>query len=192
MNKQKFLVLMNMIMLFLTVAVACTLTFVVVGCTPASKVTNEDQQIARLQADLQLQRDFFADLNNRMDVLNQTVVDLIASTTASASELAALQAQQTDLQIAQTAMQVQIYGMLTQLAVLQGYTNIVGIVDICGDAPGIVDEVLLKLSNGRFLASFSDNAAGQNTRFSILGNGNYISTDGSHCAIHIQDGNVTW
>lgn len=59
--------------------------------------------------------------------------------------------------------------------------NIVEIIDPCGDTPNKYDEVILKLGNGTYLASFSDNANGLNTRFSILLPGNYRTTDGTNC-----------
>lgn len=62
-----------------------------------------------------------------------------------------------------------------------GVDAIVQIIDPCGDAPGIYDEVILKLATGVLLASFSDNANGNNTRFSVLTPGNYTTTDGSNC-----------
>lgn len=74
-----------------------------------------------------------------------------------------------------------------------GAYEIVGLIDPCGDAPGIYDEVFLKLANGTVLASFSDNESGKNTRFSILTAGNYITTDGSNCHVHVDGaGNVSW
>lgn len=65
--------------------------------------------------------------------------------------------------------------------------TVVGIVDPCGDASGIFDEVFLRLENGTLVASFSDNASGSNTRFSILVPGSYITTDGSHCYFTIDN-----
>ncbi len=62
----------------------------------------------------------------------------------------------------------------------------VGLIDPCGDAPGIYDEVFLHLQNGTILASFSDNANGQNTRFSVLSPGSYIVTDGSGCKFSVD------
>lgn len=59
---------------------------------------------------------------------------------------------------------------------------VTSIVDPCGDAPGVIDEVLLKLANGQVLVSFSANANGNNTRLAILPPGNYVTTDGSNCA----------
>lgn len=65
----------------------------------------------------------------------------------------------------------------------------VELVDPCGDTPGVYDEVFLRLANGKLLSSFSDNANGQNTRFSILVPGNYITTDGSHCSFTVDSNN---
>lgn len=62
----------------------------------------------------------------------------------------------------------------------------VAVIDPCGDAPGIVDEVLLKLADGTILASFSENANGKNTRFALIGPGNYVTTDGSVCKFTIN------
>lgn len=69
---------------------------------------------------------------------------------------------------------------------------VVSIIDPCGDAPDIYDEVLLKLANGQFLASFSDNANGKNTRFALVPVGTYQTTDGSNCTFTINaDGSVS-
>lgn len=62
----------------------------------------------------------------------------------------------------------------------------VGLIDPCGDAPGIYDEVFLQLANGMILASFSSNASGLNTRFSVLIPGNYVTTDGSNCHFSVN------
>jgi hypothetical protein len=64
----------------------------------------------------------------------------------------------------------------------------VGLLDPCGDAAGVVDEVLLKLSNGTVLASFSDNANGKNTRFGVLAAGTYQTTDNSGCTFSLDTG----
>lgn len=65
----------------------------------------------------------------------------------------------------------------------------VGIIDPCGDAPGIYDEVFLQLANGTILASFSSNASGLNTRFSVLVPGSYVTTDGSNCYFTVNSSN---
>lgn len=66
----------------------------------------------------------------------------------------------------------------------------VGLVDPCGDAPGRYDEVFLKLANGMLLASFSDNANGMNTRFSVLTPGSYGTTDGDNCVFTVNSSGV--
>lgn len=69
----------------------------------------------------------------------------------------------------------------------------VALLNPCGDAPGVYDEVFLKLSNGTVLASFSDNANGYNTRFTVLVPGTYITTDGDNCTFSIDSsGNFTY
>lgn len=64
----------------------------------------------------------------------------------------------------------------------------VALVDPCGDAPGIYDEVFIKMANGLLVASFSDTAAGHNTRFSILTPGSYTTTDGDNCTFTVSPG----
>jgi hypothetical protein len=63
--------------------------------------------------------------------------------------------------------------------------SIVEVVDPCPTLNGAHDEVLLKLGNGTYLASFSDNISGYNTRFSIISNGSYATTDGTGCSFTI-------
>lgn len=70
---------------------------------------------------------------------------------------------------------------------------ITSIVDPCGDAPGVIDEVLLILSDGQVLVSLSDQSNGKNTRLSILSSGAYVTTDGSSCNFVLHsDGSVTY
>ena len=62
----------------------------------------------------------------------------------------------------------------------------VAIVDPCGSAPGILDEVFLRLANQRLVASFSDDVGGTNTRFAMLEPGSYITTDGDLCRFTVN------
>lgn len=62
----------------------------------------------------------------------------------------------------------------------------VGLIDPCGTASGIYNEVFLKLSSGTLLASFSDKANGQNTRLSVLTPGTYVTTDGDNCVFSVD------
>jgi Collagen triple helix repeat (20 copies) len=68
----------------------------------------------------------------------------------------------------------------------------VEIIDPCGDHPNAFDEVFLKMANGTLLASFSENANGKNTRFSVLTDGFYITTDNTGCQFSVNNGIVTW
>lgn len=55
----------------------------------------------------------------------------------------------------------------------------------CGDADGIADEVLIRLVNGDILVSFSDHRNGNNTRLALLEPGTYVTTDGDNCQFTI-------
>lgn len=86
-----------------------------------------------------------------------------------------------------TTLQNASNATLTQLATLQGYKSIVGIHDPCGPQ-GAYNEVFLKLSDGTYLASFSDNDNGKNTRFAVLEDGdNLRTTDGTNCYFTVSD-----
>lgn len=68
----------------------------------------------------------------------------------------------------------------------------VAIIDPCGKQSNY-DEVLVRLANGQILASFSENSNGKNTRFVLLGAGNYATTDGTNCTFSVDaSGNVTF
>lgn len=62
----------------------------------------------------------------------------------------------------------------------------VAIVDPCGPAPGVLDEVFFRLGNGRLVASYSDDAQGMNTRFALLEPGTYVTTDGDQCVFTVD------
>lgn len=84
-----------------------------------------------------------------------------------------------------TALQANYSAMLAELAQVQGYVGITDVYDPCGDKPGIFDEVFLHLSSGEYLASFSDNANGLNTRFAKLTPGTFRTTDNSACTFTV-------
>lgn len=74
-----------------------------------------------------------------------------------------------------------------------GAATPVALIDPCGQTPGYVNEVLLRLADGQILASFSDSASGLNTRFGITGAGSYMTTDGTGCYFNVgADGVVSW
>ena len=70
--------------------------------------------------------------------------------------------------------------------------NVVSLIDPCGTNPNIHNEVFLKLANDTIVASFSDNVNGYNTRFSVLSDGNYVTTDGDACNFTVTNGSITY
>lgn len=76
------------------------------------------------------------------------------------------------------------------IAVLQGYHNIVDFKDPC-NAQGSYNEIFLHLSDGGYIASFSDNASGSNTRFTKVIDGTYSTTDGTHCTFSVKNNGTT-
>lgn len=134
---------------------------------------NQSQSDAQSQAE----RDI-VDLRNRVQALesqlNVTITQItVLSNSVTNNNTATLNMIQ--------ALQAQASTTLVQLAVLQGYKSIVSIKDPCGAQNNSWNEVFLKLSDGSYVASFSDNANGLNTRFTLLKDGSYVTTDGTNC-----------
>ena len=88
-------------------------------------------------------------------------------------------------QVAISTLQAQYATALSQLATLNGYTNIVGIKDPCG-AQGTYNEIYLKISDGRYLGSYSQSSNGMNTRFIVLTDGDYTTMDGTSCKFTVS------
>lgn len=62
--------------------------------------------------------------------------------------------------------------------------------DVCQESLVNFSEVIIKLADGTYLASFSDNVNGYNTRFTILvPNISYQTTDGTNCRFMINSSN---
>lgn len=69
----------------------------------------------------------------------------------------------------------------------------VGIVNPCGDAPGIDDEVFLRLANGSLLWSESDSVGGTNTRLAVARAGTWQTTDNDQCFFTLDSNfNITY
>lgn len=65
------------------------------------------------------------------------------------------------------------------------------ILDPCGNAPGLNDQILLKLADGTVISSDRDNNGGKNTRLARLEPGTYLTTDGDNCTFSIDmQGNI--
>lgn len=84
-------------------------------------------------------------------------------------------------------MRAESNSLLLRIATLEGYTNIVEIHDLCGPKGSGVNEVLLKLSTGQYLASVSDHKNGKNTRLGLVKDGNWVTTDGTKCKFSVRN-----
>lgn len=67
----------------------------------------------------------------------------------------------------------------------------VEVIQPCGPGSAQYKEVILRLADGSLLSSFSDNAAGQNTRLALLPDGDYVDTDGSSCSFSVSTNGST-
>lgn len=70
-----------------------------------------------------------------------------------------------------------------------GVDSIAQLIDPCGDNPGQFDEVLIRLSTGQLLAYFE---SGGNRFLSLIGNGNYRTTDSQSCHFTVNNGVISW
>jgi hypothetical protein len=69
----------------------------------------------------------------------------------------------------------------------------VELIDPCGAVSGHVGEILIRLNNQTIIASFSDDLGGTNTRFAVIGPGNYMTSDGTFCNFTVNsNGEVIW
>lgn len=158
---------------------ALILMMIMTACGSSPKVSNQDEQIRRLQRLLEQQ---ITVSNQQAELLEQ----LLAADIGTQEDITEIYA---DL----AAVQGNVNSLLVEVATLQGYKNIVAFIDPCGNHPTKIDEVLLSLSDGSTLVSFSDSSNGLNTRFSVLGAGNYVTSDGTNCHFSVlTNGSVTW
>ena len=91
-------------------------------------------------------------------------------------------------------LQTQANSMQVQITQLEGYENIVELVDPCGPHAGY-DEVLLKTSNGKFIAYFEvGQGQGNQKRFlSVLEeNVLYATTDTQACTFRIINSELVY
>lgn len=100
---------------------------------------------------------------------------------------AEIQAALADFTVISQTLQTGVASALSQIAVLQGYTNIISVKDPCGKQGSVINEVFLKLSTGKFLASVSENSSGKNTRFAVLEDGNFVTSDGTSCQFTVSN-----
>lgn len=130
-------------------------------------------------------------LSNRLTAMENTLTSLKSQVALLELLINSTEGDVTTLQTLSTTLQDQVDDLLIDMATVQGYNNIVSIVDPCGNHPTKIDEVFLKLSTGRIVSSFSDTAAGLNTRFSLLTDGSFSTTDGTGCSFTVSGGGTS-
>lgn len=94
-----------------------------------------------------------------------------------------------DLNVELSKLEQEMQALDARLLEIEKNVQVLEIIDPCGDAPNIVDEVIFKvaqLGEIKYFASFSDNSNGKNTRLSLIDSGAYITTDGSNCKFSIE------
>lgn len=73
---------------------------------------------------------------------------------------------------------------------LDGQDAIVSVIDPCGDAPNILDEVIFRLNNNSLMVYFE---SGSKRYLTLLEPGTYITTDNQKCVFTVDDNfQVTW
>lgn len=76
-------------------------------------------------------------------------------------------------------------GQNGQNARITGFTPVEAI-QACGNMGGGYREILLRLSNGQILASFSEDTGGTMTRLTLLPDGTFMNTDSSGCVFSLS------
>lgn len=128
-----------------------------------------------------------ANLQNTVTVNNNTVQSQLAVLNNS---LNSLTTNQTLLQNQINSVQANVTTLMAQMVNLQQNQSVTSIVDPCGDGPGF-DEVLLKMSNGKYVAYFQQ---GNNRMLTVLQNNTtYQTTDQQGCTFSLNStGVISW
>lgn len=125
------------------------------------------------------------DIEQRLDTLESSVAANISAMNDLGEEL---EQSQSDFTAVMDNLQEQIDEQVTQIAVLNGYNNIVEYLNPCNDGVGY-DELLLRMSNGKVVAYFESG----NNRFlsELIPNTFYQTTDSQHCVFRVDiNGNL--
>jgi len=144
-----------------------------VACQKIFGENNDERQDAEID---QLEKEQL-ELKQNLAALEQIFASAAASTNASDAQIVA-------------SFQFQINQLAMRTAYLETHQPITQLIDPCGDQPGIYDEVIMRLSDGRYVAYFENGGA---RRLSVLVPGSYSTTDGGACVFTVQpNGTLTW
>lgn len=166
------------IMLIIFTAFAVLMVIAGSGCAKKETVqltTIDETKLAAMEATI--------------DMLTGQLLQLQTDNQGLSDNMALLVGQDTELQTQIDALDLSIASLLSQVATLNGYQHIVGFVDPCGNGPGH-DELLIKLSTGKYLAHFSSG----NLQFltELIENVQYRTTDQQSCHFSIINGNLVY
>lgn len=124
-------------------------------------------------------------LQSSVDSINN-VLPTLASGAALTSLTARVVALEGQIGTPVTGLQAIVTQNTATILQLQSNYNVTNLIDPCGNGPGY-DEIFLRTSTGKIIASFSDSASGLNTRFSELtAGGPYSTTDGTGCTFTVS------
>lgn len=64
------------------------------------------------------------------------------------------------------------------------------LVNPCGEAAGLLDEVFIRTADSTLLAVVADNSNGKNPRLAVVPDGTYVTTDGDNCVFVVSGGQI--
>lgn len=156
-----------------------------------------ENKVATLEMNIQAGVTTMNNLTNSIELLDSTLNDLNDQMEHSDSEKTLEMQQLIDTNSAEhnnlialiAALQGQVNNNVSQLATLQAQNNVIGYLDPCGDKVNSYDEIILKTTQGEFIAYFEQNG----TRFltKLEKNVLYQTTDSQACVFKINnEGNL--
>lgn len=164
------------------------ISFFFIGCVSKKDFDSQNDSTSR-QID---------DLKNQLRSTNQTVDSLLSQLNQSVLLISTLRFQVASLQESDNNNEIQVELLDSMIQTLQSLTQdqqrqitelqtkqtVVGIIDFCGQTPGVFNEVGLRLADGSTVAFFESN----NNRFlSVLKTStSYRTTDGTNCNFSVD------
>lgn len=150
--------------------------------TNINNISSIQSDILSIDADIESLELLIEDLSQDVDG-NSTAIALLQS------QITNHNSRLTSLEALVNSLQTTTNGLVADVAQLEGYENIVEVIDFCGDARGF-DEVGLRTSSNKILVYFEN---GGNRFLSVLTPGSYRTTDGSNCNFRVHGNmSVTW
>lgn len=148
------------------------------GSSLTNFISQNEMQINSLQAQINSLQSDVQNNAQTISTLNTTINNVQTLITNAQTDISNLQSQITQNTI--DILNLQIAN--------QNTLSIIEVLDPCGDASNKIDEVLLRMSDGSIIASFSDNGSALTTRLSKVPPSNtqtYNTTDNTACSFKV-------